>query len=50
MSKILTAKKWSQLRDIRPEPDQPQPAQPKMPVPERLVATTAQGTRLVSSR
>lgn len=48
MRKILKASSWQQLRDIRPEPEEPKPAQPKMPVPERIVATTAEGTRLVA--
>ena len=48
MKRILTASKWKQLReDIRAE-ERPEPAQPKMPVPDRLVAVTAQGIRLVS--
>jgi hypothetical protein len=51
MSKYLKASSWNRLRDIRPEAEeQPKAAQPKAPTPNHLIAVTAQGTRLVSTR
>jgi hypothetical protein len=47
MTKYLPASKWNQMRDIRPEDEMPQPAQPKILPPTHIVAVSAQGTRLV---
>jgi hypothetical protein len=50
MRRVLKPSQWKAIRDLRAEDQPPTPAQPKAPTPNHLIAVTAQGTRLVSTR